>query len=107
MRLTVADPGEFPDFKSGLEEAFVVAVIDEHGELPDGPIPSDEDVNKPISAPGAVVLLILSNGKQVVPGRGAEDIASPTVAAKAASNSNALACVQAADPSNAAIRYRA
>ena len=65
VSLAVADPGDLPDFKTELQEAFAVAVIDEYGQLPEGPIPSDEDIDSSINAPGAVALRILSDGKKV------------------------------------------
>ncbi|WP_437412683.1 GNAT family N-acetyltransferase [Sinorhizobium meliloti] len=52
-------------FKRELQEAFAVAVINEYGELPDGPIPYDGDLNSSINAPGAVALRILLDGKNV------------------------------------------
>ncbi len=65
VSLTIADPDDLPDFKKELQEAFAFAVIDEYGGLPDGPIPSDEDLTSSINAPGAVALRILSNDKTV------------------------------------------
>jgi hypothetical protein len=65
VSLTVADPGDLPAFKKELQEAFAVAVVEELGDLPDGPIPSDEDLDKSINAPGAVALRILCDGKKV------------------------------------------
>lgn len=65
VSLTIADRSDLPHFKRELQEAFALAVIDEYGELPDGPIPSDEDLDHSINAPGAVALRILSDGKAV------------------------------------------
>ena len=65
VSLTVADPGDLPAFKKELQEAFAVAVVEGLGDLPDGPIPSDEDLDKSINAPGAVALRILCDGKKV------------------------------------------
>ncbi|MCA0345357.1 MAG: hypothetical protein LCH99_37425 [Proteobacteria bacterium] len=45
VSLAVADQNDLPDFKKELQEAFSLAVIDEYGALPDGPIPSDEDLD--------------------------------------------------------------
>lgn len=56
---------EIEDFKKDLQEAFAIAVVEEGGELQDGPIPSDEDLDRAIHAPGAVALHILCNGKKV------------------------------------------
>lgn len=65
VNLTVADAGDFAAFKKELQEAFAIAVIEEYGELPDGPIPDDEDLDKAMSAPGAVVLSVLCDGRKV------------------------------------------
>ncbi|MFL0692288.1 MAG: GNAT family N-acetyltransferase [Agrobacterium tumefaciens] len=65
ITLAVAHPDDLPDFKTELQEAFSLAVIDTYGALPDGPIPSDEDLDSSINAPGAVTLHILSDGKKV------------------------------------------
>jgi len=65
VSLTVADPGDLPDFKRELQDAFAVAVIEEFGDLPDGPIPSDEDLDNAINAPAAVALRILCDGKKI------------------------------------------
>ncbi|WP_312948286.1 GNAT family N-acetyltransferase [Agrobacterium sp.] len=65
VSLIVADPADLPDFRRELQEAFAVAVIEKYGELPDGPIPSDEDIDNSINAPNAVALRILSDGKKV------------------------------------------
>lgn len=52
-------------FKRELQEAFAIAVVDEFGELPDGPIPSDEVLDGAFIAPGAVVLRIFLDGRKV------------------------------------------
>lgn len=65
VSLTVADPNELPDFKKELQDAFAIAVVEEFGKLPDGPVPSDEDLDNSINAPDAVVLRILRDGKKV------------------------------------------
>ncbi|WP_457586596.1 GNAT family N-acetyltransferase [Ensifer canadensis] len=65
VSLTIADTNDLPDFKKELQEAFAVAVIEEFGGLPDGPIPSDDDLDKSIHAPGAVALRILCEGRKV------------------------------------------
>ena len=39
VSLTVADPDDLPDFKTDLQGTFAVAIIDEYGQLPEGPIP--------------------------------------------------------------------
>lgn len=65
VTLTNTHPGEIPTFKKELQAAFAVAVVDEFGTLPDGPIPSDEVLEAAIEAPDAVALHILSDGRKV------------------------------------------
>lgn len=65
VTLTGAHPSDIATFKKELQDAFAVAVVDEFGALPDGPIPSDHDLDAAITAPGAVVLRILSDGRKV------------------------------------------
>lgn len=63
--LILAEPVDFPTFKRDLQAAFAVAVTEETGELPDGPIPSDADLDRAMAAPNAVVLHILHNDRRV------------------------------------------
>ncbi len=65
VSLTIADAGDFAAFKKELQEAFAIAVIEQYGELPDGPIPDDGDLEKAMSASGAVVLRVLCDGRKV------------------------------------------
>lgn len=65
VTLAVAHPDDLQDFKRELQEAFAVAVIDRYGALPDGPVPSDEDLDQSIHAPRAFALHILSDGEKV------------------------------------------
>ncbi|MBP2302210.1 GNAT family N-acetyltransferase [Azospirillum picis] len=65
ITLAEADPRDLPAFKKDLQHAFAVAVIEEFGGLPDGPVPSDSDLDGAIAAPGAVVLHILRAGQRV------------------------------------------
>jgi len=65
VTLTEAHPSDFATFKKELQDAFAVAVVDEFGTLPDGPIPSDQVLDAAFTAPGAVVLRILSDGRKV------------------------------------------
>jgi len=65
ITLAVAEAVDLPAFKRELQEAFAVAVVEEFGALPDGPIPSDEDLDASIAAPGAVTLRILFEGRAV------------------------------------------
>lgn len=65
VSLAVAAPNDIAEFKKDLQEAFAIAVVEEFGELQNGPIPSDEDLDKSINAPGAITLHILCNGRNV------------------------------------------
>ncbi|WP_026872881.1 GNAT family N-acetyltransferase [Inquilinus limosus] len=56
---------DLPAFKRELQAAFAAAVIDEFGSLPDGPIPSDDDLDQSIAAPNAEILHVLSGGENV------------------------------------------
>lgn len=65
VTLAETHPSDIIAFKSELQDAFAVAVADEFGELPDGPIPSDEVLDAAVDAPGAVALRILCGGRKI------------------------------------------
>lgn len=65
ITLAVAEADDCLAFKRDLQEAFAVAVRQELGSLPDGPIPSDEDLDRSMVAPGAVTLRVLRNGQKI------------------------------------------
>lgn len=65
VTLAAADADDLPAFKRELQQAFAVAVVEEFGALPDGPIPADDDLDRAIAAPGAAVLRILLGGRKV------------------------------------------
>jgi len=65
VALAPVEPSDFPVFKSELQAAFALAVIDELGEQPEGPIPDDADLDKSLTAPNALVLHIMADGEQV------------------------------------------
>lgn len=65
ITLVVTDIDDLPAFKRELQDAFAVAVVEEFGPLPGGSIPSDDDLDSSISAPGAVVLRILCNHRKI------------------------------------------
>ncbi|MFC3123469.1 GNAT family N-acetyltransferase [Pseudoroseomonas globiformis] len=65
ITLAVAEDSDINDFKKELQNAFAVAVANEFGSLPGGPIPADEVLAKSISAPNSVVLRILRDGQKV------------------------------------------
>jgi len=81
VTLTLAHPGDLPAFKKELQGAFAVAVLEEFGSLPDGPIPSESDLDNIIATPGAVVLHILHGGRKA---------GGAVVTINAATNRNAL-----------------
>lgn len=65
VTLETAHPTEFTAFKRDLQAAFAVAIVAEFGALPDGPIPSDGDLDGAMTAPGTIVLHVVSNGQRV------------------------------------------
>ncbi|KQM35883.1 GNAT family N-acetyltransferase [Sphingomonas sp. Leaf10] len=65
ITLIPAEPADLPAFKRALQDAFALAVVDEFGPLPDGPIPSDHDLDASIAAPGAQILHIVEDGRNV------------------------------------------
>ncbi|MBS0248871.1 MAG: N-acetyltransferase [Proteobacteria bacterium] len=65
VTLTDAHLSDMAAFKKELQDAFAVAVVDEFGTLPDGPIPSDQVLDAALAAPGAVVLRILADGRKI------------------------------------------
>lgn len=65
VTLLPAERVDFSAFKRDLQAAFAVAVIAEMGELPDGPIPSDADLDAALAGPNAIILHILHDGRRV------------------------------------------
>lgn len=65
ITLAEARTSDHASFKKELQDAFAVAVVDAFGELPDGPIPSDEVLDAALDARDAVVLHILCDGRTV------------------------------------------
>lgn len=65
ITLSEAHPSDLAAFKKEVQEAFAVAVVDEFGNLPDGPIPSDEVLDDAFRIRGAEVLRILCDGRKV------------------------------------------
>lgn len=65
VTLELARPESLADFKRGLQEAFAVALKEALGSSSEGPIPSDEDVESSIHAPGAVTYHIVLDGARV------------------------------------------
>lgn len=65
ITLSPTTAADYPAFKRELQAAFAVAVLQEMGDLPDGPIPSDAELDEALSAPHAVVLQILHEGQRV------------------------------------------
>ncbi|MBS0547880.1 MAG: N-acetyltransferase [Proteobacteria bacterium] len=65
ISLTPAAPADYPAFKRELQAAFSEAVIAEYGALPNGPIPSDADLDQTMSAPNTVILRIVRDKDHV------------------------------------------
>ncbi|WP_439816585.1 GNAT family N-acetyltransferase [Zavarzinia sp. CC-PAN008] len=65
ITLAPVEPDDIADFKRDLQDAFAIAVIEEFGSLPDGPIPADDVLDGAIRAPRSVVLHILRDGRKV------------------------------------------
>lgn len=65
VTLEPAAEQDWPEFGRQLQEAFAVAVIEQFGALPGGPIPSDDDVRRSLAAPGAVVYHVVAGGARV------------------------------------------
>lgn len=52
-------------FKVDLQESFRVSAEAESGQRLEEPIPSDEDIEQSIAAPGSIIYWILANGEKV------------------------------------------
>ncbi|MET4897170.1 hypothetical protein RN629_08360 [Sphingomonadaceae bacterium jetA1] len=65
VTLTRAGPADYPAFQSDLQAAFALAVADEHGVVPEGAIPSLDDMDKTMAARDSIVLHILADGQRV------------------------------------------
>ncbi|GEO80420.1 GNAT family N-acetyltransferase [Pararhodospirillum oryzae] len=65
ITLSIVEVSERAAFKKHLQEAFAVAVIETFGSLPDGPIPSDDDLDQSFASPGAEALHVLDQGRKV------------------------------------------
>lgn len=65
ISLVKVDATDIGNFKRELQDAFSIAVAEEFDDLPDGPIPSDDDLGKSINAEGAVTLRIICDGRKV------------------------------------------
>lgn len=65
LTLDLAAPGDWPAIKRELQTSFAVAVVEKFGPLPDGPIPSDADLDRAFAAPGTEVLRIRLDGVAV------------------------------------------
>lgn len=65
ISLRIAYESELETFKSDLQNAFKVAVEEECGHTLDEPIPSDDDIEHSILAPGAIVYWIVANEETI------------------------------------------
>lgn len=54
-----------PEFKTKLQEAFAVAVVETFGTLENEPIPPDRDIEESLNASGSAAYRILQNGHPV------------------------------------------
>lgn len=63
--LAVLEPGDLPTFKKELQDACAVAVVEASSPLPNGPIPSDRDLDEAIAAPRALALRVICDGRPV------------------------------------------
>lgn len=66
-RITLAplQPNDVADFKTELQSAFAVAVVETFGPLAEEPIPSEHTLDTALNAPNAVALRILRDGQKV------------------------------------------
>jgi GNAT superfamily N-acetyltransferase len=66
-KVTLERPGQadLAAFKRDLQEAFGVGVKEAFGTPPEEPIPSDEDIEESVNAPGAVLYLFVAGGARV------------------------------------------
>ena len=53
VTLDLAQSADLARFRSELQDAFALAVVDTFGSVDDGPIPSDADVAESFNAPNA------------------------------------------------------
>lgn len=65
MTLETVAAVDLPRFRTELQEAFSVAVIEEFGSVSDGAVPPDDVVIESCEAPGAEVLHILLDNQRV------------------------------------------
>jgi len=65
VTLDLAQDADLARFRTDLQEAFALAVVETFGSVDNGPIPSDADVAASFNAPNAVVHRILENGRWV------------------------------------------
>ncbi|WP_040816307.1 GNAT family N-acetyltransferase [Nocardia concava] len=65
VSLAVAEGEHLELFRKELQEAFTQAFVEQSGHPVDEPIPSDDDVLKVFSSPGAAIYHILLNEKRV------------------------------------------
>lgn len=66
VTLELAEECDLLEFKTKLQEAFAISVIETFGDSDNNePIPSDKDIQDSFDAPGAVVYHILQDGCRV------------------------------------------
>lgn len=65
VTLDLANEADLPRFRTDLQDAFAIAVVETFGAIEGGPIPADEDIAASFNAPNAVVHRILEDGRWV------------------------------------------
>ncbi|PGH57701.1 N-acetyltransferase [Azospirillum palustre] len=65
VTLAVVEPHDLPAFKADMEASFAVAVIEAFGSLPEGSIPSGDELDESMGAPGTELLHILCRDERV------------------------------------------
>lgn len=65
VTLLSAETSDLNEFKLALQESFRVSAEADFGHRLEEPIPSDEDIEQSIIAPGAIVYWIMADGERV------------------------------------------
>lgn len=65
ITLAPLEASDAPTFKTKLQEAFAVAVVETFGQADSEPIPPDRDIDASLNASGSAAYHILRNGEKV------------------------------------------
>lgn len=65
VTLRKAETSELVELKLDLQESFRVSAEAEFGQRLEEPIPSDEDIEQSVAAPGAIVYWIMADGERI------------------------------------------